>query len=159
MFIRLRKSNLSLERAVYKPAQKDLDGNVLVHPVRTTEYLGSMNAHEKFSNVPPALLAKLDEGEKAELMEALKKNDPPQDFWLAHLPRQIERSASELKVCAGLLDGPDTRKALELRVKAIEAAWNAFFKVAQDSGLKRKVNRTKKPKTEGEKSTDVTTAQ
>lgn len=143
MFIRIRKSNLSLERAIYKPAEKDADGKIMVQAVRTTEYLGSMNAHEQYWRTPSELLAKLDEAEKAELKEALKGNESKPDFWLSRLPGNLGDACNDLAVCEALAKSPEARKALEAQVKAVEAAWNSFFKVAQGLGLKRKLNRGK----------------
>ncbi len=144
MIFRIRKSNLSLERTVYKPANKDVQGNTLIPALRTTEYIGSMSAHAKFADVPAKLLAQLDEREKVELREFLKKNETPQDYWLSNLPCQLGRCSQELKKCAALVDGPDARKALELNIKAAEKEWVAFYKTAQELGLKRRLNRTKK---------------
>ncbi len=144
MFCRTRKSNLSLERAIYKPAEKDADGKIVVHPVRTTEYVGSISKHIRFANVPADLLAKLDDDEKTVLRLALEDNEPKPDYWLANLPRYVERSAEELSACAGRISCAEERKDLEIRVKAVEAAWRRFFKTAQELGLKRKVNRPKK---------------
>ncbi|MDR3367985.1 hypothetical protein [Rhodoferax sp.] len=144
MFLRRRKSNLSLERAVYKPAVKDSEGKIVVHPVRTTEYLGSINAYTRYGQVPNALLAKLDEAEKAELKEALKGNEPRPNAWLNTLPRYLEYAVNELVPCAELATTTETRKALVAQVKEIEAKWYAFFIAAQALGLKRKVNRPKK---------------
>jgi len=146
MFLRKRKSNLSLERAVYKPAERDSTGKIVVHPVRTTEYLGSINAYIQYAHVPVALLAKLDEAEKAELQDALKGNEPKSDSWLCTLPRYLEYAAGELAPCAELATTPEKRKALMAQVKEIESKWNAFFIAAQALGLKRKVNRPKKGK-------------
>jgi len=150
MFLRIRKSNLSLERAVYKPAEKDSGGKIVVHPVRTTVYLGSVNAYTTYARAPVELLAKLDDGEKAELREALKGNEPKPNEWLSSLPRLLQYAAKELTLCVEHAASPEARKALEAQVKAVETAWNAFFKVAQDLGLKRKLNRLKKgqPKSE-----------
>lgn len=150
MYIRLRKSNLSLERAVYTPAEKDSEGKIIVHPVRTTEYVGSMHAYTTFANVPRDLMAKLDEAEKAELKAALKDNEPKTDMWLTNLPRHLQWAAKDLTLCAELVTSPDSRKVLEAQVKAAESEWNAFFKVAQGLGLKRKVNRPKKSETAAE---------
>ena len=144
MFFRLRKSNLSLERAVYKPAEKDAQGNILVHAVRTTEYVGSISAYTVFSNISRDLLAKLDADEQAELKENLQKNEIPPDYWLSSLPRQLQRCCQELKDCAGLSKGLESRKKLELNVKEAEKEWAAFYKTAQEIGLKRKLNRAKK---------------
>jgi hypothetical protein len=142
MFLRKRKSNLSLERAVYKPAEKDAEGKILVHPVRTTEYLGSINAYTQYANVPDALLVKLNDAEKTELKDALNSNEPKSDLWLGTLPRYLEYAAKELVSCAELAASAEARKALVAQVKAVESKWNAFFKAAQGLGLKRKVNRS-----------------
>jgi hypothetical protein len=144
MFLRKRKSNLSLERAVYRPAQKDADGKIIVHPVRTTEYLGSMNAYSTYACAPVDLLARLDDSEKTELKEFLKVNEPKIDRWLVGLPKSLEGAARDLTLCAGLASSKADRNALDCYVKAAEQAWNAFYKNAQALGLKRTVNRRKK---------------
>lgn len=144
MFLRKRKSNLSIERAIYRPAQKDADGNIVVHPVRTTEYLGSMNAYATYTDAPIDLLAKLDDSEKAELKEFLKVNEPKVDRWLVGLPKSLEWAARDLTLCAGFASSKEDRNALDGYVKAAEQAWNAFYKNAQTLGLKRTVNRRKK---------------
>lgn len=146
MFLRKRKSNLSLERAVYKPAEKDSTGKILVHPVRTTKYLGSIKAWVQYAHVPDALLAKLDDAEKAELKDALKENEPKTDSWLNSLSSCLKLASKDLKRCAGLDLSQDRRKALETAVKAAEVEWRAFFAAAQAVGLKRKLNRPKKGK-------------
>lgn len=148
MFLRKRKSNLSLERAVYKPAEKDTDGKILVHSVRTTEYIGSMSAYLTYANAPAALLAKLDDAEKADLKEALKQNEPKADLWLSSLPNRLNLASIDLKNCAVPDITQDARKALEAHVKAAELAWSAFFKTAQSVGLRRSVNRQKKAQPE-----------
>lgn len=145
MFLRIRKSNLSLERAVYKPAEKDTNGKIVVHPVRTTEYIGSMSAYAQFSKVPIELLDKLDDGEKAELKKALTKNEPKPNEWLNGLPAHLQLASTDLARCVALATSPEARKTLEAQVKLVEQAWNAFFREAQNLGLKRKVNRIKKP--------------
>lgn len=144
MFLRKRKSNLSLERAVYRPAEKDSAGKIVVHAVRTTEYLGSVNAYAQYSHVPAALIAKLDEAEKAELKNALKENEPKFDRWLSSLSYSLQLASKELKQCSGLTLSRDARKALETQIKAAEVEWRGFFAAAQAVGLKRKVNRRKK---------------
>jgi len=153
MFFRIRKSNLSLERAVYRPAEKDPNGKIVVHAVRTTEYIGSLSAHARYSHAPVELLDKLDDAEKAELKEALKGNERKPDLWLSTLPGNLVIAARELTGCAELATSPETRKALEAQVKAVETAWNAFFKVAQGLGLKRKLNRAKKSPLKSEANT------
>lgn len=145
MFFRLRKSNLSLERAVYKPAVKDSAGNVVVHPVRTTEYVGSLKAHTTYSTVPPELMEKLGVSERAELKEILKENEPKGDYWISSLHHHIHWCIHELHIRVKQNSAPESRKTLELQIKAAEVEWRAFFKAAQDVGLKRKLNRPKKP--------------
>lgn len=140
MFIRKRNSNWSLERAVYKPAVKDPQGTIVTHPVRTTEYVGSLKGWERYAEVSSDLLEKLTEAEKLELKDALKGNEVRPDFWLNQLDSDIRRAAGELRVCVELSSGADVskRKLLEAKMKLIDEAWAYFFKTAQDHGLKRR---------------------
>ena len=140
MFIRKRNANLSLERAIYKPAVKDAQGTIITHPVRTTDYVGSVKSYTCFANVSPVLLEKLSDEEKTELREALKENEPKSDYWLDRLANSIRYAAGEIKTCVDVSDGSDTvkRKQLEVKIKAIDDAWLHFFKTAQEHGLKRK---------------------
>jgi hypothetical protein len=75
--------------------------------------------------------------------KALKGNESKPDFWLSRLPCNLGDACNDLAVCEALATSPEARKALEAQVKAVEAAWNSFFKVAQGLGLKRKLNRGK----------------
>lgn len=148
MFIRKRNANLSLERAIYKPAVKDAQGTIITHPVRTTDYVGSVNLYTRFDNVPGDLLEKLSDDEKAELREALKENEPRPDLWLSQLAFVIRRAAGEIKTCVDSIDGSEgvKKKELEVTMKAVDEAWVHFFKTAQEHGLKRKARRpTKAP--------------
>lgn len=140
MFIRKRNSNWSLERAVYKPAVKDAQGTIITHPVRTTEYVGSVKGYGRFAHVPGALLERLSEEEKGELREALRGNEPQPDYWLNQLDQMIRRAATEIQVCVAVLVGADAgkRKLLDAKMRAIDDAWRHFFKTAQEHGLKRK---------------------
>lgn len=152
MFIRRRKENWSLERAVYKPAVKDAQGNIIKHPVRTTEYLGSVNSYSLFAYVKVDLLQKLSEEEKAELRDALKKNEPKPDRRLNQLAGAIRCAAGDIKASVDSVSGCDvaTRKQLEVTIKGIDDAWLYFFKTAQDYGLKRKARRPSKAPTQPE---------
>ena len=143
MFIRKRKSNLSLERAIYKPAQKDAQGNVIQLAVRTTEYLGSVSAGGRFAEVSSTLLEKLTDVEKNELRSALAANEISPDFWLSQLDALIRKAADDISVCVGRCESADvgTKKRLELKVKAINDAWYHFVRTAQSHGLKRRSRR------------------
>lgn len=143
MFIRKRKSNLSLERAIYRPAQKDATGNVVQHAVRTTEYLGSVDAYSRFTNVSSAVLAQLSDAEKTELRNALAANEISADFWLNQLDHLIRRAADEIKACVDMNGGANVvaKKRLEAKIKAINDAWGIFVRTAQAHGLKRRSRR------------------
>lgn len=143
MFIRKRNANLSLERAVYRPAVKDAQGTILTHPVRTTDYIGSVRSYTRFASVPGDLLEKLSGEERAELQEALKENEPRRDLWLSQLAFIIGHAASEIKTCVDSIGGSEgvKKKELEVTMKAIDDAWTHFFKTAQEHGLKRKARR------------------
>jgi hypothetical protein len=149
MFIRKRKSNWSIERAVYKPAVKDTEGTVVTHPVRTTEYVGSLKSWERYGNVASDLLDKLTDAEKLELKDALKGNELQPDFWLSQLDSSLRRAAGEIRACVELSSGADVtqRKSLDAKIKAIDAAWEFFFRTAQDHGLKRRSRRPPMAKT------------
>lgn len=140
MFIRKRNSNWSIERAIYKPAVKDKQGTIITHPVRTTDYVGSVKSYTCFASVSPYLLEKLSDEEKTELQEALKENEPKSDYWLDRLASSIRYAAGEIKTCVDISGGSDmvTRKQLEAKIKAIDDAWLHFFQTAQAHGLKRK---------------------
>ena len=146
MFIRERKFNWSLERAVYKPAVEDTGGAIITHPVRTTEYLGSIKSYSRFAHVSGELLEKLSDEEKSQLRDALKGNEPQHDLWLGQLDYAIRHAAAEIKACVDMSSGENVakRKLLEAKMKAIDDAWNHFFKSAQDHGLKRKSRRAVK---------------
>jgi hypothetical protein len=152
MFLRKRKFNLSLERAVYKPAVKDAEGIIITHPVRTTEYLGSVKSHSRFEDVSNSLLQKLSDEEKLELKDALKDNEPRVDYWFYQLANSLQYAAGEIKSCVDSIGGGDTvkKKQVEAQMKAIDAAWLDFFKTAQVHGLKRKARRPSKAQSPSE---------
>lgn len=152
MFIRRRKENWSLERAVYKPAVKDAQGNIITHPVRTTEYVGSVKSYSRFAYVKVDLLQKLSEEEKAALRDALKENEPKPDRRLNQLANTIRCAAGDIKASVDSGSGSDvaTRKQLEATIKGIDDAWLYFFKTAQEHGLKRKARRPTKALTQPE---------
>lgn len=134
MFIRKRNTNISLERAVYKPAVKDAQGAIIAHPVRTTDYIGSVKSYTCFASVSPVLLEKLSDEEKTELRKALKENETKPDYWLERLANSMRYAAGEIKACVDISGGTDMvkRKQLEAKIKAIDDAWLHFFKTAQE---------------------------
>jgi hypothetical protein len=149
VFIRKRNKNWSMERAIYRPAIKDVNGTTVTHAVRTTEYIGSIKEYARFANLPDELIEKLSEEEKVELREALKCNEPRQDMWLSLLCSTIRCAASEIKACAEASSADAAKKKLlESTMKGIDEAWAHFFTTAQDHGLKRRARRPTKVKTQ-----------
>ncbi len=146
MYLRKRNSNLSIERAIYEPAQKDALGNVIKPAVRTTRYIGSISAYSSFSRVPAELLQQLTESEVFELKEALKGNEPSAFAYLDSVPISLMRATKEISACIDEFGVNNARKMLEKRMKAIDEAWVSFFKTAQDQGLKRRRKALRKPK-------------
>jgi hypothetical protein len=138
-----------MERAIYRPAIKDVNGTTVTHAVRTTEYIGSIKEYARFANLPDELIEKLSEEEKVELREALKCNEPRQDMWLSLLCSTIRCAASEIKACAEASSADAAKKKLlESTMKGIDEAWAHFFTTAQDHGLKRRARRPTKVKTQ-----------
>lgn len=146
MYLRKRKFNLSIERATYEPAKKDALGNIVKPAVRSTRYIGSLPSFAPFSDVPKELLQQLTEVEKQELKEALKKNEPTPFGSLDHIPTNLENAAFELRNCVREHGAIEAKKLLDQKIRAADAAWAAFFRAAQDLGLKRNRRVTKKPK-------------
>lgn len=146
MYLRKRKSNLSIERAVYEPAQKDSLGNVIKPAVRSTLYLGSIPSFTSFNNVPKELLQQLTEAERLELRDALKANEPKPLGTLGRIPATLEIATLEIRNFVKEHGPAEAKRLLDLKMKAADAAWAAFFKAAQDHGLKRKGRASKKPK-------------
>lgn len=147
VFIRPRKSNLSLERPLYQPAVKDAQGKLLKLPKRSTLYLGSVKAHARFRDVPEELLDKLTDEEREQLRKALQPNEPRPDQSLSVLPYSLNRATDELRSLAAD-KSPENIEQLKLKLRAVETAWNGLLKTAYVVGLRRKVK--KKPAVKGQ---------
>jgi hypothetical protein len=138
MYLRERNSNISIEKAIYLPAQKNEQGAVVKPAVRSTKYLGSIHRWTRFNNVPRKILDELSAEEHSELQKALAKNEPKDLAELDALPLQLANASRDLKDCVAKHGIEEAKKILESRLKAADGAWAAFFKTAQTIGLKRK---------------------
>ena len=138
MYLRERNSNISIEKAIYLPAQKDEHGTVIKPAVRTTKYLGSIHTWTRFSGVPAELLEELTAEEQSELRQALAKNEPRELAGLEELPLFLGMASRNLRDCVAKRGLEHAKKELDIHLKAAEKAWAEFFKTAQTVGLKRK---------------------
>lgn len=145
MYLRIRNSNLSIERAVYEPAVKDSQGNVIKPAVRSTLYIGSFRASRPFGRVPQEILQQLSDIEKQELKEALKENEPKRFQSFDLVPDILQLAASEIRTFAIESGSKETKRQLDLKMKAADVAWATFFKAAQEHGLKRNKRASKRP--------------
>lgn len=146
MYLRKRNSNLSIERAIYEPAKKDSMGNIITVAVRSTHYVGSIHSFTPFSGVPKEILQQLTEAEKLELKDALKANEPKPFGSFDRIPVTLEIAALEIRAFVKEHGAVEAKRLLDSKMKAAHAAWTAFFKAAQDYGLKRNRRASKKPK-------------
>lgn len=138
MYLRRRNLNLSIERAIYEPAKKDANGNVCKPAVRTTHYVGSIKTYARFCEVPSEVISQLSEEERAELQEVLRCNEPKPFTSIDYAISSLNSAVRELSSSSEKLKQTDIKKLLEGKIKSIDAAWDAFFRAAQEQGLKRK---------------------
>lgn len=138
MYLRRRNLNLSIERAIYEPAKRDAHGNICKPAVRTTRYVGSIKSYARFCEVPSEVISQLSEEERAELQEVLRCNEPKPFTSIDYAISSLHSAARELSTGTEKLKQADIKKLLEGKIKSIDAAWEAFFKAAQEQGLKRK---------------------
>lgn len=138
MYLRRRNLNLSIERAIYEPAKKDANGNVCKPAVRTTRYVGSIKSYARFCDVPSEVISQLSDDERTELQEVLRCNEPRPFQSIDYAISSLNSAARELSSGPEKLKHEDVKKLLEGKIKSIDAAWEAFFKAAQEQGLKRK---------------------
>jgi hypothetical protein len=143
MYLRKRNSNISIEKAIYTPAQKDDQGCVTKAVVRSTRYLGSVKVWTQFKDVPQKILQELSAEETAELQRELAPNQPKEFSALERLSYALSSASNDLQGCVAKYGLEEAKKVLEARMKAADDAWSAFFKTAQDLGLKRKPRRAK----------------
>lgn len=143
MYLRKRNSNISIEKAIYTPAQKDDQGCVIKAVVRSTKYLGSVKVWTQFKDVPQKILQELSAEEIAELQKELAPNQPKEFSSLERLSYTLSSASSDLQGCVAKYGLEEAKKLLEARMKTADEAWTAFFKTAQDLGLKRKPRRAK----------------
>ncbi len=141
MYLRERKSNVSIEKAIYVPAQKNEQGVVIKPAVRSTKYLGSIYSWTRFKHVPEKVLVELNAEEISELQYALAKNEPKEFSDLDALPHSLAIASRDLKDCVAKHGHEEAKKVLAMRLKAVDKAWAEFFGTAQALGLKRKAKR------------------
>lgn len=138
MYLRERKSNISIEKAIYIPAQKNEHGAVVKPAVRSTKYIGSIYSWTRFKNVPQKILLELTAEELSELQNALAGNEPKELANLDSLPHSLEAASRDLKACVSKYGREEAKRVLEISLKAVDKAWSEYFKSAQSVGLKRR---------------------
>jgi hypothetical protein len=148
MYLRERKTNISIERAIYLPVQRDEKRTVVKAAVRSTKYIGSIHTWTRFDGVPRKILDELTEEEKSELRRALAKNEPRDLASFEALPFSLANASRDLKDCVSKHGLEEAKRMLEIRLKSVDTAWAEYFKTAQALGLKRKSRQavTAKPK-------------
>ncbi len=140
MHVRTRGDVHYMEHTEYTRAGADPATGAPTPPNRKTVYLGTFPVSQRFGEIPADVLAKFTPKDLAQLKELLAPNEPWGDECLARAAGAIIDTFGEMAQLQGATG--KRRERIVERVKAIDDAYDAFFKACQGYGF-RKVRKNK----------------
>jgi hypothetical protein len=142
MHVRTRNDVHYLEHTEYTRAGVDPGTGASIKPSRKTVYLGMFPISQRFVAIPADVLAKFTPKDLAQLKELLAPNEPWGDECLARAAGAIIDTYGGMAALKGATG--ERRERILGRIKAIDEAYETFFKACQGYGFRK----ARKSKTE-----------